>query len=102
MPIEQILENHEIEAGDFLKESLISITENLEKIDQIINTKTNYRLSKLDRAILRVSINEFYIQKSVPVSVSINEAVENAKIFSTEDSFKLINGILSSVAKEIL
>lgn len=89
----------------FIKSSLRSIFENLEQIDRIIekhisNSNMNTLLA-IEIAILRVAVNEFVISKSVPTSVAINEAVENAKKFGNQDSYKLINGILSSIAKDI-
>lgn len=104
MDIDRILENHELENQDFIKDSLYSIVTNLDKIDKIIEdnlTSVNFnQINRLDKAILRTSINEFVLQKTVPLNVSINEAVEIAKLFSKEDSYKFVNGVLSSVAKE--
>lgn len=103
--IEDVIDKHNIKLSKFAYNSIESILNNKEKIDEIIDSKLIGRktqdLPAIDRAVLRVSINEFYIQKTVPVSVSINEAVENIKIFSIGNSHKLINGILSSVAKDM-
>lgn len=57
------------------------------------------RLLKVDRDILRISITEilFFNQKDVPVAVSIDEAVELAKKYGTEESSSFINGILRQV-----
>lgn len=102
--LETILNNHELTNEEFIRDSVFSTFSNLETIDEIIKkyiTKLPFnKISNMDRAILRTSINEFIVQKSVPTSVSINEAVDIAKKYSKEDSFKFINGILSSVAKE--
>ncbi|MFM1514549.1 transcription antitermination factor NusB [Helcococcus ovis] len=100
-----IIENG-LEPSKFIVSSLTSILKNIEKIDGIIKSKLQTNRSfenmlPIEKAILRVSINEFVIQKHVPTSVSINEAVECAKEFSNPDSYKFINGILSSVAKDI-
>ena len=54
----------------------------------------------IDRNILRLAVYEMYSQDDVPVSVAINEAVEIAKRFSTDDSGAFINGILDALAKE--
>ena len=103
--IEDVIDKHNIKLSKFAYNSIESILNNKEKIDEIIDSKLIGRktqdLPAIERAVLRVSINEFYIQKTVPVSVSINEAVENIKIFSIGNSHKLINGILSSVAKDM-
>lgn len=59
------------------------------------------RLVELDRWLLRLSAAEMKYVPDVDVGVSIDEAVELAKQFSTEDSYKFINGVLGNVAKEL-
>lgn len=58
------------------------------------------RISRIALAILRVAVYEMKYVEEVPVSVAINEAVELAKKYSTDDA-SFINGVLGSVAKEI-
>jgi N utilization substance protein B len=58
------------------------------------------RIAKVDLAILRLSIGEI-MYMDIPVSVSINEAVELAKKFGTDDSAKFINGVLGKVSREM-
>ena len=58
------------------------------------------RLVKTDRDILRIAITEIIYFKDVPISVSINEAVELAKKYSCSESSKFINGILGQVAQK--
>lgn len=55
------------------------------------------RLVKIDRDILRIAVTEILYFDDVPPSVSIHEAVELAKKYSTEESSKFINGILGSI-----
>lgn len=55
------------------------------------------RIFKVDLAILLVAMYEIKFMKSIPEKVSINEALNLAKTYSTEKSHKFINGILSSV-----
>lgn len=57
------------------------------------------RMPALDRAILRLGIYELESRPDVPVAVVIDEAVELAKRFSTDDSGKFVNGILATVAR---
>jgi N utilization substance protein B len=57
------------------------------------------RMPALDRAILRLGIYELLSRPDVPVAVVIDEAVELAKRFSTDDSGRFVNGILAAVAK---
>ena len=78
-----------------------NIKENLEEIDATISQYSDKwkinRLPKVDLSILRVAVAEIRSADDIPREVSINEAVELAKKFSTEDGSKFINGILSKV-----
>jgi N utilization substance protein B len=60
------------------------------------------RIAAVDRNILRLAIYEMLHRDDIPPIVSINEAVDIAKKFSTEDSGKFVNGILDSVKAELL
>jgi N utilization substance protein B len=51
----------------------------------------------VDRNILRLAIFEMFFREDIPPVVSINEAVDIAKKFSTEDSGKFVNGILDKI-----
>lgn len=59
------------------------------------------RMPALDRAILRIAIFELMHRSDTPVAVVIDEAVELAKRFSTDDSGRFVNGVLSAVAKQL-
>ena len=77
---------------------------NLKEIDELIDRysvrwKTS-RLPKVDLAILRLALAEICYLTDIPVSVTINEAVELAKKSSTEKSSKFINGVLGSAARD--
>lgn len=103
--IDQALINHEIDLNkdSFLYESLKSYVENFEKLEKIITDQIGAsglkRLSKIDRAILFLSVNEFE-NLEIPVSVSINEAVNIAKEYSTSDGYKFINSVLGKIAEK--
>ena len=75
-------------------------------IDQMIRKHAqNWRLermSAIDRNILRIAVYEMSYQEDVPNSVAINEAVEIAKRFSTDDSGPFINGILDAMSRDEL
>jgi len=60
------------------------------------------RIAAVDRNILRLAIFEMLHREDIPPVVSINEAVDIAKKFSTEDSGKFVNGILDKVKGELL
>ena len=57
------------------------------------------RMPAVDRALLRLATYELLEQPDVPVGVVISEAVELASEFSTDDSGRYVNGILSAIAK---
>ncbi|GIQ70680.1 transcription antitermination factor NusB [Xylanibacillus composti] len=58
------------------------------------------RLSKVDRQVLRLAMYEMFAAQAAPVKVIINEAIELAKHFGTEESGKFVNGVLGKVARE--
>jgi len=61
-----------------------------------------HRMAAVDRNILRLAIYEMLHRDDIPPVVSINEAVDVAKKFSTQDSGKFVNGILDKVKGELL
>jgi len=61
-----------------------------------------HRIAAVDRNILRLAIYEMLHRNDIPPVVSINEAVDIAKKFSTQDSGKFVNGILDKVKGELL
>ncbi len=58
------------------------------------------RLSKVSLSLLRLAIYEILFEDEIPVSVSINEAVDLAKKYGSAEDAPFINGVLGSVAKE--
>lgn len=86
---------------EYIKNILKMMIENLDKIDAMIKKYSTWdfdRMSKVDIAILRVAITEI-LYTNIPDSVSASEAVELAKVYGTENSYRYINGILSSLIK---
>jgi len=87
---------------DNVKNTFLSVCENVEKIDEIISGhlqdwKIN-RLSKTMVAILRLSTYEMVYAK-LPPAISINEAVELAKQYCEDGASGYINGVLNKIAK---
>lgn len=82
-----------------IKEHQNQIDETIQKFSH--NWKIS-RMSHVDRNIIRLSIFEMtHLKDEVPKNASINEAVEIAKKFGSEDSSHFINGILDQIAKSI-
>lgn len=79
--------------------------ENKEAIDKAIKTNVKNwdfeRISKVDLAILRLGAYTLLFQKDVPPSVVIDEAVEIAKEYSADDSFKFVNGVLDGIRRSL-
>jgi N utilization substance protein B len=79
--------------------------ERVEKIDVLLQRHAeNWRLDRMagvDRNLLRLAIFEFLDDARIPKAVIINEAIEIARRFSTQESPQFINGILDSVRKEV-
>src|SRR5215467_564305 len=76
-----------------------------ESDDQIKKHAKNWelhRIAAVDRNILRLAIYEMLHRDDIPPVVSINEAVDIAKKFSTQDSGKFVNGILDKVKDELM
>lgn len=99
---EEILANHNLsEEETFIVDSIKSYKDNFEKIDDILERnipKGVPKLSRVVKSIIYLSINEIYFL-DIPVSVSINEAVNLAKKFSAEDDYKLVNLILGNIVR---
>jgi N utilization substance protein B len=86
-------------------ENIISGTiKNLKKIDTLIQKVAEKwkisRMASIDRNILRFAIYELLFRNDIPNAVTINEALEIAKKYSTSESAAFINGILDKIAKE--
>jgi N utilization substance protein B len=80
--------------------------ENRERLDEEIKKHTQNwdlgRMAVVDRNILRLAIYEMFYRDDIPPVVSINEAVDIAKKFSTEESGRFVNGILDKVKSELM
>jgi N utilization substance protein B len=90
---------------EFAQRVTRGVADRLEEIDQLIETASlNWRLARMpvvDRNILRLATYELVACEDVPVSVSINEAVELAKRFGDKDSRAFVNGILDRIAGDL-
>ena len=75
--------------------------QNMERIDAVIGKVADKwalgRMGGVERNILRLAAQEILFMPEVPSKVAINEAVEVAKKFGTEDSGRFVNGILDAI-----
>lgn len=92
-----------IKINAFAENILNMVEENSEEIDKIIKDNsqdwTISRLPKVSLAILRLAIAEIRYIDDVPNGVAVNEAVELAKKYGTNEDASFINGVLGTVAK---
>ena len=91
--------------GEYALMLLDGAKESLEAIDGLIESASDNwtldRLTVVDRSLLRLTTYEMRYVDDVPVSVSINEAVNLAKEFGGDDSPRFINGILGRIATQL-
>lgn len=91
--------------GGYAAEAAYGIAADQEEIDALIRRFSKgwdlERMPSTDRALLRLSVWELLRRPDVPTAVTISEAVELAKRYSTEDSGRFVNGVLSAVAAQV-
>ena len=97
---------HVTEIDDYARGLIEGTQKNLKEIDaKLADVSENWALDRMpstDRCLLRQTVYEMLHVEDVPISVSINEAVELAKEFGgDDDSHKFVNGVLGKIAKEI-
>ncbi|TFC78310.1 transcription antitermination factor NusB [Cryobacterium cheniae] len=87
----------------YARDIIDGVVDHREEIDELIETYsqgwTLKRMPVVDRAILRIGIWEILFNDAVPHAVAIDEAVEAAKILSTDDSAGFVNGLLGRIAQ---
>jgi len=90
------------ENATFTRELVNGVIQNKKDIDRHIRNFAPAwpieQIPAIDRNILRLAIFEVLLDNKVPVKVAINEAVELAKTFGSENSSKFVNGVLGSVS----
>ncbi len=90
-------------ALDFARSLFGQVRENREWADGVISSLSKNwsieRMAHIDRSIMQIALVELKVSVDLPVSVVINEAIELARAFSTEESTKFINGILDAYVK---
>ena len=90
---------------DFTREIVHGVIEKQKQIDNLIAQCATERqvgdLSSLDRSVLRMGILELIDFPQTPPKVVVNEAVELAKIYGSDNSYKFVNGVLGSVLQKL-
>ncbi|ACF13026.1 NusB antitermination factor [Chloroherpeton thalassium ATCC 35110] len=95
----------DIKAKDFIFKIINSVIQNIQDIDtHIAKHADNWELNRMaiiDKNLMRIAIAEMLYLDDVPPKVSINEAIEIAKRYSTDKSSKFVNGILDATYNEV-
>ena len=93
----------ELRENNYFSKIYFGVISNLAEIDAIIEKcsekRSKKRISRISVSVLRIAIYEMLSMEDIPVEVSINEAVELAKRFDTEDSYTFVNGVLGAAEK---
>ena len=90
---------------DYIAETVTGTRAHLTEIDEIISAhlKQGWQMSRLmaaDRNILRLAVYEMrFVEPPLSKKIAINEAVELAKTYGTDDSSRFVNGILEAISK---
>ncbi|MDF2960020.1 MAG: transcription antitermination factor NusB [Paenibacillus sp.] len=92
-------------ASEEIKELVDGTVSNKLRIDELLSDYLKGwqmdRLSRVDREVLRLAAYEMVYRDDVPPKVVVNEAIELAKHFGTEESGKFVNGVLGKMIKEL-
>jgi N utilization substance protein B len=92
-------------AFEFAKNLVAETVKRKDEVDEVIRQRvTNWdfkRIATLDRLILRMAITELLYFKDIPPKVTMNEAIELAKLFSTDRSSQFVNGVLDAILSEM-
>jgi N utilization substance protein B len=93
------------EVRDFATTLANVVAASVQEIDRMIAEAAEHwrieRMAVVDRLILRLAVYEFLHQKETPAKVIINEALELARTFSTDEAVKFINGILDGIRRTL-
>jgi N utilization substance protein B len=98
-------ERYSESALSFARELVLGTSANLARIDDIIEENSRgwslSRMASVDRNILRLAIFELLFLPDIPASVTVDEAVELAKKYSTAESGRFVNGVLGNIVKHL-
>ena len=101
----ELLADLPVAPDEYAREIVLGVEHRAEEVGRLLaRHATGWsvdRMPAVDRCVLEMATFELLEQDSVPVAVVLDEAVELAKTYSTEDSGRYVNGVLSAVANEV-
>ena len=105
-PVAVILTELNVRPDPFTVELLTSAAANQSTANELISEFSIdwplERIALVDRLIMTLAIGEMLMENAPPAAVILDEAVELAKVFSTDGSSSFVNGVLSSIAQRVL
>ena len=103
-PAEELLDGLVVSPDPFVVSLVKGVSARRTEIDALIGSHSRdwplSRMPAIDRNLLRMAVFELTEDEGAPVGVVIDEAVELAKLYSTEDSGRFVNGVLAAIARE--
>lgn len=105
LPLQSVLDGLPSVPEPYAVDLVLGVAHRCDEIDALIDLHADFwaieRMPAVDRQLLRLATYELMEQLDVPVAVVIDEAVELAKQYSTEDSGSYVNGVLASIARKL-
>ena len=110
-PLEELLEFAWIDHRENREETLVfsrlvvsGTIENIDQVDSAIQSHLEHwkleRLARVDLAILRLSTYSLLFQHDIPASITIDEAIDLAKEYGSDESYRFVNGVLDAIRRE--
>jgi transcription antitermination protein NusB len=100
----EVLASLPVAPDPFARDIVVGVESSTARIDEFVASAAVawelHRMPVVDRTILRMATYELLEHVEIPVAVVIDEAVELAKQYSTDDSGRFVNGVLSEVARK--
>lgn len=104
-PAGEVLSDLPVPPDDYTERVVVGVDEHREELDRRIDAASEHwsidRMAVVDRALLRIGAFELGHVPEVPTGVVISEAVELARRYSTDESGRFVNGVLSALAREL-
>jgi len=101
----QLLAELPVAPEEYAAQLVLGVERRAEEVNRLLGRHATgwavERMPMVDRCVLRMAAYELLDELEVPVAVVLDEAVELAKTYSTEDSGRYVNGVLSAVATEV-
>ena len=105
LSVEDVLASLPVPPDPYAVDIVTGVSERAPEIDGLIARLAPGwpvdRMAAVDRAVLRLGIHELSERPDVPTAVILDEAVELAKRYSTEESGRFVNGVLAAAAREL-